>query len=148
MPLVICCAAIGHMATVTKGIQMFTRKAITSAVAVAALAASTLTAFAPSAAVAGDRTVAASAASNTDFSAARRHYARRGYGGGGAAAAAFAGILGTGLAIAATQSRRDDYYYEGGPGYYGGGQTYYGGGPYESYGYAPGPGYGQHYRAW
>ena len=38
----------------------------------------------------------------TDFSARRRYY--RG-GGGAAAAAAFAGIVGTGLAIAATQNR-------------------------------------------
>ena len=71
----------------------------------------------------------------TDFSARRRHY--RG-GGGAAAAAAFAGIVGTGIAIAAAQNRRDYYdsygYYGGGvrllrrpgllrrsPGYYGGG---------------------------
>ena len=48
--------------------------------------------------------------------------------GGAAAAAAFAGIVGTGLAIAASQDR----------GYYGG-PAYYGGGPYESYGYYGGP---------
>ena len=79
----------------------------------------------------------------TDVSARRRHY--RG-GGGAAAAAAFAGIVGTGLAIAATQNRRADYddylwrpvYYGGGPitavrllraglRYYGGG-SYFGGG--------------------
>ena len=37
-------------------------------------------------------------------------------GGGAAAAAAFAGIVGTGLAIAATQNRRDYYdYYDGAP---------------------------------
>jgi hypothetical protein len=59
-------------------------------------------------------------------------------GGGAAAAAAFAGIVGTGLAIAAS---RDAYAYDYGPGYYGGGPayyggpTYYGGGPY----YGPGP---------
>lgn len=112
---------------------MFTRRVMTSAVAAAALVASTLTIFTPTGAFAGDRSAAVSAASTTDFSAQRRHYARRGYrgGGGGAAAAAFAGIVGTGLAIAATQNRGDYY---GGPGYYGGGPAYYGGG----YG---GPGY-------
>ena len=40
----------------------------------------------------------------TDISARRRYY--RGGGGGAAAAAAFAGIVGTGIAIAATQNRR------------------------------------------
>jgi hypothetical protein len=76
----------------------------------------------------GSSTVAATSAA-TDFSARRRVYHR---GGGAAAAAAFAGIVGTGLAIAATQNRRayyDDYY--GHPRYYGGG-PYYGG-----YGYGP-----------
>ena len=59
---------------------------------------------------------------------------------GAAAAAAFAGIVGTGLAIAAAQNRREYYdsygyygaapvYYGGGPAYYGG-PVYYGGGPY------------------
>ena len=63
----------------------------------------------------------------TDFSARRRHYRR---GGGAAAAAAFAGIVGTGIAIAATQNRRH-YYYDRRPAYYGGGPVYYGGGqPY------------------
>lgn len=59
-------------------------------------------------------------------------------GGGAAAAAAFAGIVGTGLAIAAAQNR-DAYAYD----YYGG-PTYYGGPAY----YAPGPyyGYGTAYR--
>lgn len=72
----------------------------------------------------------------TDVSARRRHY-RGGGGGGAAAAAAFAGIVGTGLAIAATQNRRayyDDYY--GRPAYYGPGP--YGGGPY----------YGGYQRGW
>src|SRR5438445_10319673 len=59
-------------------------------------------------------------------------------GGGAAAAAAFAGIVGTGLAIAAS---RDAYAYDNGP-YYGGpayysGPAYYGHGPY----YGPGPDY-------
>jgi hypothetical protein len=64
----------------------------------------------------------------TDVSARRRvvHRGHRG-GGGAAAAAAFAGIVGTGLAIAASQSRRDYYDgYYGGPGYYRG-PGYYGG---------------------
>ena len=77
----------------------------------------------------------------TDISARRRVY----HGGGAAAAAAFAGIVGTGLAIAATQNRRsyyDDGYYGSGPGYYGGGPVYYGGGPY--YG---DPYYGGGYRS-
>ena len=43
----------------------------------------------------------------TDISARRRYY--RGGGGGAAAAAAFAGIVGTGIAIAATQNRRHYY---------------------------------------
>ena len=52
--------------------------------------------------------------------------------------AAFAGIVGTGLAIAAAQNRRAYYddYYGGGPVYYGGGPVYYGGDPYYGgYGY-------------
>jgi hypothetical protein len=74
--------------------------------------------------------------------------ARRWHGGGGAAAVA--GIVGTGLAIAAAQNRRayyDDYYsgpYNGSPAYSAPG-VYYGGG-YGYYGdpsYGPGPyGYG------
>jgi hypothetical protein len=66
----------------------------------------------------------------TDFSARRRYYR----GGGAAAAAAFAGIVGTGIAIAAANARRDAYYdsygYYGGPGYYAAPTYYYGGGPY------------------
>jgi len=49
-------------------------------------------------------------------------------GGGAAAAAAFAGIVGTGIAIAASQNRRDYYdsygYYDAPQGYYGGGPAY------------------------
>ena len=68
--------------------------------------------------------------------ARRRHY--RGGGGGAAAAAAFAGIVGTGIAIAATQNRRQyyDYGYYGGKAYNGDPAPYYaprgnyGGGPY------------------
>ncbi len=97
-----------------------------------------LSAIEPSVALAGSAPAgkglsAATAISGaTDFSARRRYY--RG-GGGAAAAAAFAGIVGTGLAIAATQNRYYDDYY-GGPVYYGGGPVYYGGDPYYGgYGY-------------
>jgi hypothetical protein len=76
-------------------------------------------------------TVSSGTSDATDISARRRYY--RGGGGGAAAAAAFVGIVGTGLAIAAAQNRRDYYYdsygYGGGPVYYGG-PAYYGGGPY------------------
>jgi hypothetical protein len=115
---------------------MFTRKALFSSfgrtAALATVAALALTAFEPSLAQAGTATPAKglSATSGTsdatDISARRRYY--RG-GGGAAAAAAFAGIVGTGLAIAASQDR----------GYYYGGPAYYGGGPYDSYGYYGGP---------
>ena len=104
---------------------MFTRKALLSSfgrtAALATVAALALTAFEPSTAQAGTSTPAkgVSATSGTsdatDISARRRYY--RG-GGGAAAAAAFAGIVGTGLAIAASQDRG---YYYGGPAYYGGG---------------------------
>ena len=87
-------------------------------------------------------TAATGTSDATDFSARRRYY--RGGGGGAAAAAAFAGIVGTGIAIAAANSRRDYYdsygYYGGGPVYYGGPgyyapNAYYGGGPYYGGGY-------------
>jgi hypothetical protein len=83
--------------------------------------------------------------------------ARRLRGGGGAfAAAAIAGVIGTGIAIAASQNRGDYYgdgYYGGGPAYVGPAQGYYGGGGGGYYGggyygggdpsYGPGPhGYG------
>jgi len=127
---------------------MFARKGLYSSigrtVVMATVAAVALTAVEPSLALAGSapagKGVSAGTASSdaTDFSAQRRYY--RG-GGGGAAVAAFAGIVGTGLAIAATQNRRDDYYYGGGGpayygspydsyGYYGGSPAYYGGGGY------------------
>ena len=119
---------------------MFARKGVFSSIgragAVATVVAMALTAVQPSMAFAGSassaRGVTASTGTSdaTDISARRRYY--RG-GGGAAAAAAFAGIVGTGIAIAATQNRRDYYdggygYYDGGPAYYGG-PTYYGGGP-------------------
>jgi hypothetical protein len=117
---------------------MFTRKALISSfgrtAALATAAAIALTAFEPSMAQAGTSTpvkgISATSGTSdaTDISAARRRYYRGG--GGAAAAAAFAGIVGTGLAIAASQDRG----YYGGPGY-----GYYGGGPYESYGSYGGP---------
>ena len=126
---------------------MFARKGLFSSIgragAVATVVAVALTAVQPSMAFAGSATsgkgVTASVGTSdaTDISARRRYY--RG-GGGAAAAAAFAGIVGTGIAIAATQNRRDYYYdqgYYGGPAYYGrpapyyyAPRAYYGGGPY------------------
>ncbi|HZY11848.1 MAG TPA: hypothetical protein VFE89_03685 [Beijerinckiaceae bacterium] len=124
---------------------MFARRAVFSkfgrGMAMATVAAVALTAVEPSLARADSGksghglSTATVAGGATDFSARRVVHYRRGAG-GAAAAAAFAGIVGTGLAIAATQNRRayyDDYYgrpaYYGGPGYYGGG-PYYGGGGY------------------
>jgi hypothetical protein len=117
---------------------MFTRKGLFSSIGrtavLATVAAVALTVVEPSlaragSAPAGNGVSAATPSSDaTDFSARRRYY--RG-GGGAAAAAAFAGIVGTGIAIAASQNRRDYYdngYY--GNGYYGGAPEYYGGGPY------------------
>ena len=129
----------------TEDVEMFTRKGVFSSIgrasAVATVVAVALTAVVPSMAFAGSapsgKSVTASTGTSdaTDISARRRYY--RG-GGGAAAAAAFAGIVGTGIAIAATQNRRDYYdngygYYNAPPAYYyGGGPRYYGGGP--SYG--------------
>jgi hypothetical protein len=109
---------------------MFARKGMFSSIgrasAVATVVAVALTAVQPTMAVAGSATpskgVTATAGTSdaTDISARRRYY--RGGGGGAAAAAAFAGIVGTGIAIAATQNRRDRYYdngYYGAPAYYG-----------------------------
>src|SRR5712672_4838333 len=127
-------------------IEMFARTALFSslgrAAMVATVAAVVLTAVEPSLARAGSAPAgkglltATGSSDATDFSARRRYY--RG-GGGAAAAALFAGIVGTGIAIAAANSRRDYYdsygYYGGGPVYYGG-PAYYGGGPYYGgYGY-------------
>ena len=131
---------------------MFARKGLFSSIGrTTAVAALALTAVEPSLAVAGPAkekglTVATGTSDATDFSA--RRYYRGGYyrgGGGAAAAAAFAGIVGTGLAIAAANNRYyDSYDYYGGPVYYGGGPVYYGGPTYyygggSSYGYG---GYG------
>jgi hypothetical protein len=144
---------------------MFARKGLFSSIGrsamMATVAAATLTAVEPSMAVAGSAPAGLSAATATsgatDFSARRRYYR----GGGGAALGAFAAVVGTGLAIAATRDR-DDYYYGGYPAYYGGGPVYYGGGPayyggyngdpgFAGYGYNGDPGYGYrsgvpHYR--
>lgn len=119
---------------------MFAHKGLFSSVGratvMATVTAVALTAVGPSLALAAPAAKGRSAVTathdTTDFSSRRRYY--RG-GGGAAAAAAFAGIVGTGIAIAASQNRRydDSYgYYDGGPGYgyYGGGPGYYGGGPY------------------
>ncbi len=119
------------------GFSSFGRTAVM--VAVAAMA---LTAMEPSLARADSapsrKGLSTAASGATDISARRRGY---GGGGGAAAAAAFAGIVGTGLAIAATQNRRSYYdSYDGGPAYYGGGPAYYGGGP--GY-YGGGYGYGR-----
>src|ERR1700682_1462395 len=134
---------------------MFTRKAMFSArgraAVMATIAAVALAAVEPSLAQAGSAppgkglSAATATSDATDFSARRRLYR----GGGGAAAAAFAGIVGTGLAIAAAQNRRayygDSYgYYGGGPVYYGGGPYYYGGGPYYYGGYGGTPYYRGH----
>jgi hypothetical protein len=117
---------------------MFARKGVFSSIGRAAtlatVAAVALTAVEPMAyagSASKDKGVTAATGTSeaTDISARRRYY--RGGGGGAAAAAAFAGIVGTGLAIAAAQSRRD--YYDS-YGYYGGGPVYYGGGPYYGYG--------------
>jgi hypothetical protein len=127
--------------------EMFARKGLFSSIGRAAVlatvAAVALTVVEPSLALAGSgparkgMSTASPSSDATDFSARRRYY--RG-GGGAAAAAAFAGIVGTGIAIAASQNRRDYYdngYYDNGyygngygNGYYGGSPTYYGGDSY------------------
>ena len=128
---------------------MFARNGVFSSVgrasAVATVVAVALTAVAPTTVFAGSASpvtavkAATGTSDATDISAGRRYY--RGGGGGAAAAAAFAGIVGTGLAIAAAQNRRDYYdsygYYGGPPAYYGGpvyygSPGYYGGGYYRS----------------
>src|SRR6059058_5523590 len=143
---------------VTEDTEMFARKGLFSSLgrtaAMVTVAALALTAVEPSLARAGSApaskglTAAHGTSGATDISARRRSYR----GGGAAAAAAFAGIVGTGLAIAAAQSRPAYYYgdsygyYGGGPVYYGGGPVYYGGGPYYygGYGYGGVPYYRGH----
>jgi hypothetical protein len=121
---------------------MLTRKNFKSStgrsVVLATVAAVALTATGPSfagssASVSKGISATGSSSGVTDFSAARRHrhhHHRRHHGGGGnaAAAAAFAGIIGTVGAIAASQARRDAYY-DYGPGYYAPPPRYYYGGP-------------------
>ena len=123
---------------------MFARTGVFSSIgragAVATVVAVALAAYQPSTAFAGSApakgvTATTGTSGATDFSSRGRRY----YGGGGAAAAAaFAGIVGTGIAIAAAQNRRDYYdsygYYGGGPAYYAP-PAYYGGGPYYGGGY-------------
>jgi len=121
---------------------------------IAGVAATVLTSVGPLAAVAAPAakekglTAATGTSGATDFSAQRRYY-RGGYyrGGGAAAAAAFAGIVGTGLAIAAANARRDYYYdgYYGGPAYYPAPTYYYGEGPAYYGGYYGGYGSGVPY---
>jgi hypothetical protein len=127
---------------------MLMQKAVLSvhgrAAVIATVAA--LTAVEPSLALAGPApsgkglSAASPTSDATDFSARRRFYR-----GGAAAAAAFAGIVGTGLAIAAAQSG-PGYYGYGGPVYYGADPYYYGGGPYYygGYGYGGVPYYRGH----
>ena len=111
------------------------------AAVIATVVAVALTAVEPSLALAGPApsgkglSAASPTSDATDFSARRRFYR----GGGAAAAAAFAGIVGTGLAIAAAQSG-PAYYGYGGPVYYGADPYYYGGGPYYYGGYGYGGG--------
>jgi hypothetical protein len=131
--------------TTTEDIKMFARTGVFSSIgrasAAATVVAVALTAYQPSMAFAGSApakgmTAKSGTSDATDFSARRRYY--RGGGGGAAAAAAFAGIVGTGIAIAAAQNRRDYYdsygYYGGGPAYYAAPPAYYGGGPGYYYG--------------
>jgi hypothetical protein len=122
---------------------MFARKtkfsSIGRAAVMATVAALALTVVEPTLARAGSAPagpgLSAGTSGATDFSSARRRYYRGG-GGGAAAMGAFAAIVGTGIAIAATRDRDDYYYggapayYGGGPGYYDGGSGYYGGNPY------------------
>ena len=122
---------------------MVARKAMFSsfgrAAVVATVAAVAMTVVEPSVAGAGSlpgKGQTMSGGGLTDVSARRRHY---GGGGGAAAAAAFAGIVGTGIAIAASQNRRDYYdSYYGGPAY-APAPSYYGPDPYYrgGYGYRP-----------
>jgi hypothetical protein len=130
-----------------KDVKMFARKGFVSHLGrtamIAGVAATVLTALPPSLAVAARAakekglTAATGTSGATDFSAQRRYY-RGGYyrGGGAAAAAAFAGIVGTGLAIAASRPYYyDSYGYYDGPAYYAPEPYYYGGGPYYYGGY-------------
>jgi len=130
---------------------MFARKGVFSSIgrasAAATIVAVALTTFQPSVAFAGSApvkgdvngvTATTGTSTATDFSSRGRRY--RGGGGGAAAVAAFAGIVGTGIAIAAAQNRRDYYdsqAYYGGPVDYGYGPPVYSGNPVTPYYYPP-----------
>src|SRR5260370_34983770 len=100
---------------------MFARKGVFSSIgrtaAMVTVAAMALTGIEPAVARAGSapaanglRAAASGTSGATDISARRRGFPG---GGGAAAAAAFAGIVGTGIAIAAAQNQQayyDDYY--------------------------------------
>lgn len=122
-------------------IRKFRLYSVGRSVALVTVAALALTAIEPSMAFAGAAPAAKRAAvaayqGPTDVSARRKAVRYRGGGANGAAAAAaFAGIIGTGLAIAAARSNYDDYGYYGGPGYYAGPGYYGGGAPYYYGGY-------------
>ena len=123
---------------------MFARKGVFSSIgrtgAAATVVAMALTAVQPSTAFAGFATSGKGVTASTETSDATDISARRRYyhgGGGAAAAAAFAGIVGTGIAIAASRDYYDGYGY--GYGYHAAPTYYYGGGP--GYYYGGGPGY-------
>src|SRR5215212_5421799 len=98
--------------TTTEDIDMFARKGLLPNIGrtavMATVAAMALSAVGPSAALAGSapatqaQSASAGTSDATDFSSRRYH---RGYRGGAAAAGAFAAVVGTGLAIAASQNR-------------------------------------------
>jgi len=118
---------------------MFAQRALISHLGrtamIAGVAAIVLTAVQPTPSVAAPAanekglTAATGTSGATDFSAQRRRYYRGG--GGAAAAAAFAGIVGTGIAIAASRPYYDSY------GYYGGPPVAYYESPGYGYGYNP-----------
>ncbi len=118
---------------------MFAQRALISHLGrtamIAGVAAIVLTAVQPTPSVAAPAakekglTAATGTSGATDFSAQRRRYYRSG--GGAAAAAAFAGIVGTGIAIAASRPYYDSY------GYYGGPPVAYYESPGYGYGYNP-----------
>jgi hypothetical protein len=112
----------------------FGRGAVLATVAAVALAAVEPSVAMASSVAPSSKGLSTAKTGNTDISSARRRH----YGGGGAAAmAAFAGVVGTIGAVAASQERRD-YYYDGGPAYYGGGPAYYAAPGYGYYGgYGP-----------
>ena len=135
----------------TEGFQMMGRRSFKNTgrtVALAAVAAMSISAVAPTGAVAAPAnntpakvTTHLGSSDATEFSSRRRHY--RGGGGNAAGLAAFGAVVGTIGAIAAANS--GPRYYRDSYGYYGGGPTYYSspgygygggyyGGPYRGYG--------------